>query len=77
MKDSYVDIKIEDLLFKIVGKPSNYLDTRIVNVYDNRYRVNVYRQIEEDNLTKRRMAASYFCHYSDNQLNIVGSGLSA
>lgn len=76
MKDSYVDIKIEDLLFKQVDKPSNYLETRIVNVYDNRYRVNVYREIEEDNLTKKRMAASYFCHYTNSSLDIIGSGLS-
>lgn len=45
--------------------------TKIINVYDNRLRINVYIQIEEDNLIKKRIAASYFCHYNPGELIII------
>lgn len=45
--------------------------TKVINVYDNRLRINVYIQIEEDNLIKKRIAASYFCHYSPGNLTII------
>jgi hypothetical protein len=64
------EIEIESLLFKQVEKPKNYLMTRIINVYDNRFRINIYVQIEEDNLTKKRIDKSYFCQYSPGKLTI-------
>jgi hypothetical protein len=45
--------------------------TRIINVFDNRYRINIYTEIEEDNLIKKRIAASYFCHYNSGHLEII------
>ncbi len=44
---------------------------RIINVYSNRYRINVYIEIEENNLIKRKIKNSYFCHYSPGQLTII------
>lgn len=64
------EIEIESLLFKQVEKPKHYLMTKVINVYDNRFRINVYVQIEEDNLTKKRIAQSYFCQYSPGNLTI-------
>lgn len=66
-----MDLEIESLLFKQVEKPKNFLMTKIINVYDNRYRINVYTEFEEDNLTKKRIYASYFCHYSPGNLVIT------
>ena len=66
-----MDIEIESLLFKQVAKPKNHLMTRVINVFDNRYRVNVYIEIEEDNLIKKRIHSSYFCHYSPGKLKII------
>jgi len=66
-----MDFEIENLLFKQVEKPKHYLMTRIIKLWDNRYRINVYIQIEEDNLTKKRIAASYFCHYDPGKLTII------
>jgi hypothetical protein len=66
-----MDLEIESLLFKQVEKPKNFLMTKIVNVYDNRYRINVYTEFEEDNLTKKRISASYFCHYSPGNFVIT------
>lgn len=66
-----MDLEIESLLFKQVPKPKHHLMTRIINVFENRYRINVYIEIEEDNLTKRRIHSSYFCHYSPGNLEII------
>lgn len=57
---------IEKLLFQQVLKPKNYLMTRYFNVYDNRYRINVYHELIEDNLTKKRIHASYFAKLNDD-----------
>lgn len=66
-----MDLEIEHLLYKQVLKPKNHLMTKIINVYDDRYRINVYVQLEEDGLIKKRIAQSYFCHYSPGKLKIL------
>lgn len=66
-----MDLEIESLLFKQVEKPKHYLMTRIINVWENRYRINVYIEIEEDNLIKKRIHSSYFCHYHPGKLTII------
>ncbi len=65
------DIEIESLLFKQVEKPRRHLMTKIVNVWENRYRINVYIEIEQDNLTKRKIHSSYFCHYVPGKLTVI------
>ena len=65
------DIEIESLLFKQVEKPKNLLMVKAINVFDNRYRINVYTEVEEDGLIKKRISASYFCHYKPGQLTII------
>lgn len=66
-----MDFEIENLLFKQVEKPKNHLLTKVINLWDNRYRINVYIEIFEDNLTKRKIHSSYFCHYSPGKLTII------
>ena len=63
--------EIETLLFKQIEKPRHYLNTKAVNVYDNKYRINVYHEINEDNLTKRRMYSSYFAKLEGHKLTIL------
>ena len=65
------EMNIEYLLFQQVNKPKDYLMTKIINVYDNRYRINIYCEKEEDNLTKKKICASYFCHFEKNSLQII------
>jgi hypothetical protein len=65
------EIEIESLLFKQIEKPKHYLMTRIINVYENRYRINIYIQIEEEGLTKKRISSSHFCHYFPGKLEII------
>jgi hypothetical protein len=66
-----MDLEIESLLFKQVQKPRNHLMTKIINLWENRYRINIYVEIEQDNLTKRKIHSSYFCHYVPGKLTIV------
>ena len=66
-----MDIEIESLLFKQVEKPKQFLMTKIINIFDNRYRINVYIEIFEDNLIKKRIHSSYFCHYKPGSLVII------
>ena len=66
-----MDLEIESLLFKQVSRPKNHLMTKIINVWENRYRINVYIEIEQDNLIKRKIHSSYFCHYIPGKLTIV------
>jgi hypothetical protein len=65
------DIEIESLLFKQVEKPKQLLMIKIINVYDNRCRINLYTQTEEDGLLKKKISVSYFCHYSPGKLDII------
>jgi hypothetical protein len=77
-----MDLEIENLLFKQVEKPKHHLMTKIINVWENRYRINVYTEIFDETiqLTKRKIHASYFCHYSPGKLEIKdgpnGSGIT-
>jgi hypothetical protein len=77
-----MDLEIESLLFKQVEKPKNHLLTKIHNVWENRYRINVYIEVFDTTiqLTKRKISASYFCHYSPGKLEIKdgpnGSGIT-
>lgn len=64
-------LEIESLLFKQVDRPKHHLMTKITNLWENRYRINVYIEIEEDNLIKRRIHSSYFCHYKPGNLTII------
>ena len=62
---------IEKLLFKQVNKPKNLHEVRVSNVFDNRYRINVWTTVEEDNLTKRKIHSSYFAHLNGETLTIT------
>jgi len=66
-----VDLEIESLLFKQVNKPKHYLMTKIINVWENRYRINIYTEKEENSLIKRKIHSSYFCHYHPGNLTII------
>ena len=62
---------IENLLFDQVKKPKDHLMTKVVNVYDNKYRINVYIETTIDNLVRRKIQSSYFARLDDNKLQII------
>jgi len=61
-----------DLLWKQVDKPNNLEDCRAINVYDNKYRINVYTRSYDEfhDLDKVRITQSYFCRLDGDQLTI-------
>jgi hypothetical protein len=71
MRNSPTEFEIENLIYEKYGKPKNHLVTKVINVYDNRYRINVYHEIYDDELKlyKKRMHSSYFCKYNDGEID--------
>ena len=65
---------VEKLLFQQVKKPPKTVQVKVVNVFDNRYRINIYVEYEENGLTKKKIASSYFAKLYDDKLEII-SGL--
>lgn len=61
---------IKNLLFQQVEKPKNLYEVRIVNVFEDRYRVNVWIKTDEDNLEKKKINSSYFVKYDGEALEI-------
>jgi hypothetical protein len=61
---------IKSLLFAQVERPRGLTDVRIVNVFDNRYRINLWVKLEENGLEKQKIAASYFARYDGETLEI-------
>ena len=62
--------KIEQLLFSQVERPSKTTHVRIVNVFEDRYRINVWVVVVENGVEKEKIGASYFAHYDGNELRI-------
>lgn len=48
------------LLFQQVEKPSNFKMCRAINVYDNKYRINVYTHEVINDIESQRISQSYF-----------------
>jgi hypothetical protein len=65
------DYEIESLLFKQVSKPKNHLMTKVINVFHDYFRINVYTQIEEDGLLKRKISQSYMTTFRKDVLTII------
>ena len=61
------------LLFKQIDKPKNFQLCKAINVYDNKYRINVYTKVYDENLDieKKRITHSYFAKLNDHKLEIL------
>ena len=60
MKTKANEELIEHLLFKQVDKPKNMCYLKIINLFDDKFRVNLYTATEEEGLTKKKIEKSYF-----------------
>ena len=62
-----------DMLFKQIEKPKNFEMCRAINVYDNKYRINVYTRIYDEiwDLEKKRITHSYFARLDGNKLEVL------
>lgn len=62
--------KIKSLLFEQKGRPQNFHDIKVVNVFDDRYRINVWVRSSEDGLDRTKIGASYFARFDGESLEI-------
>jgi hypothetical protein len=60
-----------DLLFKQIQKPKDVISCRAINVYDNKYRINVYVKAMIHNIDSQRIGYSCFARLEDKKLSIV------
>lgn len=69
--DNFVDVC--SMIFEQVEKPKNLEMCKAINVYDNRYRVNIYTRTYDPlhEVDRIRITQSYFCSVKDNELNIL------
>ena len=60
-------------IFDHVDKQDNFYMCKAMNVYDDRYRVNIYVKEDIEDLTghKQYISRSYFCRYNGHDLTIV------
>ena len=63
---------IEDAVLKIMGKPKNFYQINALNVYDNRWRVDIWTSyVAKDSMTgldSYKISDSYFCHVQGNEI---------
>lgn len=60
------------LLFKQIKKPDNFEMCKAINVYDNKYRVNVYTRSYDEfwQIDKVRITQSYFAKLDGDTLTV-------
>lgn len=62
-----------DLLFKQIEKPKKFEMCKAINVYDNKYRINVYTRVYNEDLNTeiKRITHSYFAKLNGEKLEIL------
>lgn len=70
-KSTEYDGLICDLLFKHKDKPKDIITCKAVNVYDNKYRINVYVKAIINNIDSQRIGYSCFARLDNKTLSIV------
>ena len=62
-----------DVIFNYVDKPKDYLYCRSINVFDDRWRVNIYSKRYVEDIEGKYISHSYFVHFNadTNKLTIV------
>ena len=65
-------VDVCDLLWQQVERPKNLEMCRAINVYDNRYRINVYTRSHDEiyDIDKVRITQSYFAQLNGDELVI-------
>lgn len=70
-KSIEVDGVVCDMLLNKIGAPKGLVMCRAINLYDNRYRINVYTKTMVDDIESKRISYSCFAKVDNDQLNIV------
>jgi len=59
-----------DVIFKHVEKPKDFLYCRSINVFENRWRVNVYSKRYIEGIEGKYISSSYFIHFDKANGNV-------
>jgi hypothetical protein len=62
-----------DIIFNHVKKPDDYIYCKSINVFEDRWRVNIYSKRYVEGIEGKYISQSYFVHFSPdtNKLTIV------
>lgn len=60
-----------DLLMKQIGTPKDLIMCRAINLWDNRYRINVYTKHMIGDIESKRISYSCFAKLNQTELTIV------
>lgn len=60
-----------DIIFSVTEKPSDYLHCKSINVYDNRWRVNIYSKRLVDGIEGKYISKSYFVSFNKSNGNLT------
>ena len=62
-----------DVIFNHISKPDNYLNCKSINLFDDRWRVNIYSKRMVDNIEGKYISQSYFVTFdqSNGELSFV------
>lgn len=61
---------IKSLVIKQKGRPNGLDEVRVINVFEDRYRINLWVRVEEDGLQKKKIGATYFARFDGENLYI-------
>ena len=72
-KNEHPMVDVCTLLFKQRTRPRNLETCKAINVYDNKYRINVYTRIYDEfrDIEKKRITHSYFARVDKDKLTII------
>lgn len=62
--------KIKELLFSQKERPKNLHEVKIVNVFDDRYRINVWVRHSDNGIEGTKIHSSYFARFDGDSLDI-------
>ena len=60
-----------DVIFNHVEKPSDYIFCKSMNVYDDRWRVNIFSKKMVDGIEGKYISKSYFTHFNGDTGNLT------
>lgn len=59
-----------DVIFSHVEKPKDYLMCKSMNVFDDRWRVNIYSKRYVEGIEGKYISSSYFVHFNSANGNM-------
>lgn len=67
------DITPCDVIFNYTDKPEDYLMCKSMNVYDDRWRINIYSKHTVNGIEDKRISKSFFASFNTNtcELKII------